>query len=271
MLLVCDACSVSVSVRPERLGVSRSTRDSGHRSRCVSFALLLAAVTRGLGNNEKTKLVPSAVPWIGAQPAHWVHKRLKLAYRFSKGKNAQQLSAAYIAQHPGPYPVYSGQTENEGVMGSIDSFAYDMPEALVVTTVGSSKVMTPRLIRGRFSLSQNCALITPLRDDCPRFLCYQLPALFAFERASIPEHLQASLRIEDLRRFDGLFPPAEEQRRIADHLDRLTAALDERLHKLSLSVARLREYRAALVSAAVTGKLARHIASPNNSARGRPL
>jgi type I restriction enzyme S subunit len=220
-------------------------------------ALIQRAVTRGL--DPSARRVKSAVPWIGAHPAHWVQKRIKLEYRFSKGRTAQQLSAAYIAEHPGPYPVYSGQTEDEGVMGCIDRYAYDLPEALVVTTVGSTKVMTPRLIRGRFSLSQNCALITPLADACARFLCYQLPALFAYERASIPEHLQASLRIEDLRRFDALFPPPEEQRRIADHLDRLTAAIDQRLHKLALSVARLREDRSALVSAAVTGKLNRKL------------
>ena len=49
MLMVCAACPVSVSVRPERLSVSGSTRDSGHHSRFVPFALLLAAAARGIG------------------------------------------------------------------------------------------------------------------------------------------------------------------------------------------------------------------------------
>ena len=52
MLLVCEACPVSVSVRPARLGVSGTTRDSGHHSRFVPFALLLATAARGLGVDE---------------------------------------------------------------------------------------------------------------------------------------------------------------------------------------------------------------------------
>jgi hypothetical protein len=49
VLLVCEACPVSVAARPERLSVSGATRDSGHHSRFVPFALLLAAAARGIG------------------------------------------------------------------------------------------------------------------------------------------------------------------------------------------------------------------------------
>ena len=48
-LLVCEACPVSVSVRPERLSVAGGTRDPGHHSRFVPFALLLATAARGIG------------------------------------------------------------------------------------------------------------------------------------------------------------------------------------------------------------------------------
>ena len=46
---MCAACLVSVAARPERLSVSGATRDSGHHSRFVPFALLLAAAARGIG------------------------------------------------------------------------------------------------------------------------------------------------------------------------------------------------------------------------------
>ena len=49
LLLVCPACPVSVSVRPGRLSASGTTRDTGHHSRFVPFALLLAAAARGIG------------------------------------------------------------------------------------------------------------------------------------------------------------------------------------------------------------------------------
>jgi hypothetical protein len=49
LLLVCEACPVSVSVRPARLSVSGVSRDSGHHSRFMPFALLLATAARGIG------------------------------------------------------------------------------------------------------------------------------------------------------------------------------------------------------------------------------
>jgi hypothetical protein len=49
LLLVCEACPVSVSVRPERLSVSGVSRDPGHHSRFVPFVLLLATAARGIG------------------------------------------------------------------------------------------------------------------------------------------------------------------------------------------------------------------------------
>ena len=49
LLLVCEACPVSVCVRPARLSVAGGTRDPGHHSRFVPFALLLATAARGIG------------------------------------------------------------------------------------------------------------------------------------------------------------------------------------------------------------------------------
>jgi hypothetical protein len=64
MLLVCEACPVSVAVRPERLSVSGSTRDSGHHSRFVRFVLLLAAAARGMGVDgaDLLEVGPSSEP-----------------------------------------------------------------------------------------------------------------------------------------------------------------------------------------------------------------
>ena len=49
--------------------------------------------------------------------------------------------------------------------------------------------------------------------------------------------------------------PPEEQQAIADHLDQETAKLDALIGKVREAIERLQEYRTALVSAAVTGKI----------------
>lgn len=145
---------------------------------------IVQAVTKGLDPSVRMKNL--GIPWLGEIPAHWERRPLKSLVDFRKGKDAQRITAEFIGANLGPYPVFSGQTENAGLMGSIDSYDFDAPEGVIlVTTVG--KVGTTRILDGRFSLSQNCALMTPKTDDVNlRFLRYQLDPLFSYEASRVP-------------------------------------------------------------------------------------
>lgn len=50
-------------------------------------------------------------------------------------------------------------------------------------------------------------------------------------------------------------PPLMEQHSIADYLDRQAAKLDQMTTKVESAIERLQEYRSALITAAVTGKI----------------
>lgn len=50
-------------------------------------------------------------------------------------------------------------------------------------------------------------------------------------------------------------PPYSEQRDIADYLDQETSRLDKMIATIEQAMARLRQYRSALITAAVTGKI----------------
>jgi type I restriction enzyme S subunit len=116
--------------------------------------------------------------------------------------------------------------------------------------------MTPMVLRGRFSLSQNCLIMVP-RDPpvSPRFFYYQLHPCFTYQRAGIPDHMQPSLRISDLLKYEMASPPPGEQQAIAEHLDRQVGTLDSLTNKICDVIDRLMEFRTALISAAVTGKI----------------
>ena len=180
---------------------------------------------------------------------------LKNEFKFEKGRSAQNLTASFIHDNPGEYPVYSGQTDNDGVMGFISTYEYDVDDVLFATTVGA-KAMTPLTLEGKFSLSQNCLIMRPKSPaTVTRFFYYQLHPLFAFERGSIPAHMQPSLRISDLHKYAVACPGEVEQAQIAAHLDRQTNDLQTIGAKIREAIDRLKEYRAALITAAVTGKI----------------
>ena len=228
-------------------------------------ALIARTVTRGLppeaakaaGLEPNPEMKDSGVDWLGETPTHWGEDKVARLFRAMKGRNAAQLTKEYCATIEGEYPVYSGQTENDGVMSSIDEFEFDAGEDgyLFSTTVGA-KAMSLMHLKGKFSLSQNCMVIAPMSDKVQvRFYYYHLQPLFQFERGLIPEHMQASFRMEDLYQYRVAIPPKDEQRAIADYLDQVCATADDLLEVTERAIVKLNEYRQALITSAVTGKI----------------
>lgn len=218
-------------------------------------AVISQAVTKGLNPNAPMKA--SGIEWLGQVPAHWETRKVSHLFRAGKGKNGQMLTKEFCAVNEGPYPVYSGQTEDEGVMGTWYEFEFDFGEigVLFCTTVGA-RAMHLKQLYGRFSLSQNCMIVWPTDSRCiTRFFFYHFQPLFQWERSLIPDHMQPSFRMEDLYSFSIGVPPITEQNEIVEFLDSETQKIDTLITEATQAITLLRERRAALISAAVTGKI----------------
>lgn len=193
----------------------------------------------------------SGIEWIGKIPEEWSNIKIKSFYDFEKGKNAQLYTAEYIGKHEGQYPVFSGQTENNGVMGFIDTYDYELNECLFTTTVGA-KVMTPKLLKGKFSLSQNCLIMKPKKECNNHFFFYCLISLFDYEKGAIPSYMQPSLRIDDLKKYGFYIPDLENQNRIADFLDKKCAEIDTLHSDIEKQIHILGEYKKSIITEVVT-------------------
>jgi type I restriction enzyme S subunit len=218
-------------------------------------ATISHAVTKGLDPTVPMK--DSGVEWLGEIPAHWFSNKISRLFSARKGTAAAMLTKEYIGGFPGPFPVYSGQTDNAGVMGCIEDYEFNAGERghLLVTTVGA-KAMFIRHIFGKYSLSQNCMTIGALRNESSlRFYYYLFQVLFDFAKSGIPQHMQASFRMEDFYQYKVPTPLRDEQEAIARRLDQETAEFDAAIADAKEAIALSRERRAALISAAVTGKI----------------
>lgn len=197
---------------------------------------------------------PTNIDWIGDIPVDWEVRKLKQFFVFEKGKNAGSFTQEYVNDEANTweYPVYSWQTENNWVMGMINSYIYDFEKVLFTTTVGA-KVMTPMCLGWKFSLSQNCVLM--VRSDKSveeKYIYYQLFPLFKRKLDDIPSHMQPSLRISDLNKFSIIFPPLTEQQAIADYLDTKTVQIDQIISLKQQQIELLKERRTALINHVVT-------------------
>jgi len=203
---------------------------------------------------EYAEYKDSGVEWLGEIPSHWEIKKLVWFFSAEKGKNGQLLTKEYCGLNAGDFPVYSGQTENNGIMGRINFYEFDVGNngVLFSTTVGA-KAMTLSFLQGKFSLSQNCMIIKPRKNNIiTRFYYYHCQPLFAKERGLIPEHMQASFRVEDLYSYRISLPPITEQTQITNFLDHETAKIDTLIAKQEKLIELLKEKRQAVISHAVT-------------------
>ena len=66
---------------------------------------------------------------------------------------------------------------------------------------------------------------------------------------------RASLGQDLLKRLPVLLPPIVEQKEIFEYLEKKTRQIDQQINVANKSITLLREYRTALISEAVTGKI----------------
>lgn len=102
-------------------------------------------------------------------------------YKFTKGTN--KLNKTIINQNKGTIPVYSGQSENEGIIGYTDKARFENDNGKVIKyiriiTVGNAGMLN--VISTPFSLAQNNGVLIPINKNVDyskidlNFVIYQL-------------------------------------------------------------------------------------------------
>jgi type I restriction enzyme S subunit len=119
--------------------------------------------------------------------------------------------------------------------------------------VGAALLLNRRRLLARPScIDNNMMGLIPQACD-PTWAMYWLSGLDLAELANpgaIP-----SVNEGQMRDTPAAVPPLPEQRAIAAFLDQETAKLDALVAKVREAIERLKEYRTALISVAVTGKI----------------
>ena len=85
-----------------------------------------------------------------------------------------------------------------------------------------------------------------------KYLMYSVKNIFEY---MANDNVVRILNSNTQKNISAPLPPLEEQTAIADYLDKETAKIDRLQAKIAESVARLKEYRSALITQAVTGKI----------------
>lgn len=228
-------------------------------------ALISRAVTRGL--NPDVKMKPSGIEWLGEIPEHWEVKRLKflVSEPLKYGANeAAELDAPTLPRYIRITDVdENGRLREETFKSIPEEIARpyllrdgDLLLARSGATVGKSFYYEPSwgraayagyLIRARFNSAKMM----------PRYVNYFTSSHQYWEWLN-SSFIQATIQNVSAEKYANLMvtvPPFEEQKAIIDYLDREAARIGTLIKKIQESIEKLREYRTALISAAVTGEI----------------
>jgi type I restriction enzyme S subunit len=203
----------------------------------------------------QAKKVSTNIEWLPLVPAHWLKLPLRALFSWNKGKDPARLDAVYCGAHPGVFPVYSGQTSNEGVFGEIDTFDFNFDsECALISTVGAL-AGSMRVVSGKFSLSQNCAILIPKSDLAnTRYLNYLWPTIWSVLKSKIPSDMQPSVRLSDLGEVWLYLPPAEEQQEIVQALDEYQNLISEITAETQSSIEKIKELKDSIITNSIAGE-----------------
>ena len=228
-------------------------------------AVIARAVLRGL--DASAELRDSGVTWLGEVPSHWRVSRLSRWFEVTLGKMLDEAKFAGTVGDVLPYVRASNIKAERLDLSDVNSMPFTPSEQvkfslrngdLVVVEGGSIGVNAPieEDMHG-WGFQKTVNRVRAIRGDLTRFLGYQIDVireagvLNMITNVSTIQHLTA----EKLERIVVAMPPIEEQAAIVSHIRRATSAIDRAVETAEEGVRLARERRAALISAAVTGKI----------------
>ncbi len=234
-------------------------------------ALISLTVTRGLpedaaieyGLEPHTRFKDSGVEWLGDVPEDWEVKRLK----YSASINDEILPETTKPDFDFLYVDIGSVTLLEGIIRKESMTFEDAPSrARRKARAGDAIVSTVRTyLRAIASIpetddvlivSTGFAVIRS-RLLCPRYLGYALKES-SFVEQVVARSVGVSYPAVNASEIGDIaipLPSENEQTAIADFLDCETGRIDNLIGKVEALITRLQEYRIAIITDAVTGKI----------------
>lgn len=227
------------------------------------LAVITQAVTKGL--NPDAPMRDSGIPWLGVVPAHWKLPALALRYKVELGKmlDEKQITKEHLTPYLRNVDVQWGKINFEDLpemdIAPQEYGRYSIEEGDVLVCEGG-EVGRAAIVSAQTSVIGFQKALHRLRattaEESPDFIFYTMlwaanTGVFNEEGNSTIAHLTA----EKLRRYRFPQPPLPEQVVIVGRLGTATKKIQRLLDKAVTAIARLTEYRSALITAATTGKI----------------
>lgn len=207
-------------------------------------AMINQAVTKGLDLGVPMK--DSGIEWLGEIPEHWEVKRMRFLCDITTGGKDTENR-----EDNGLYPFYVRSQTIE----RISSYSFD-GEAILTAGDGVGVCKVWHYVNGRFDFHQRVYMMSNFQFVLGKYLFYYLKENFGKEVMK----LSAKSTVDSLRRpmFQNFVIPLgtlQEQEQIILKIEKEEIRIQNIIDKTQEEIQLLIEYKVALISEVVTGKL----------------
>lgn len=231
-------------------------------------ALITHAVTKGLDAGVPMK--GSGVEWLGQVPAHWSTSRLQfVAAIFNSNVDKKSYAGQKAVRMCNYVDVYYNERITVGIAfreatatpAEIDTFALRRGDVIITKDSESADdIGIPALVMDDLPevvCGYHLTLLRATDQIVPEFLfrVFQTSAIAAYFEAKTPGVTRFGLSLDVIGSTPIPLPSPDEQRVVCKYLNEQTVRIDTLIAKTERSIELLREKRAELITAAVTGKI----------------
>lgn len=227
------------------------------------IAAISQAVTKGL--NPDVPMKDSGIEWLDIIPEHWNIIKLKWFSKIYSGGTPDKNNEDFWEDGTIPW-INSGTVNQEYITTPSQyitkeafqsSSAKWIPKgALVMALAGQGKTKGMVAQLGiKTTCNQSMAAIIPDNRAHPRYILYWLMINYQNIRNLGGGNQRDGLNLVMLGNIQCPIPPIEEQVKIVNKLDSEEVVFKNLSDKTQKAINKLQEYKTALISAAVTGKI----------------
>ncbi len=224
-------------------------------------ALISQAMTRGL--NPAARMKDSGVQWLGMVPEHWEVRRVKYLSSILRGKFSHRPRND-PRFYDGPYPfIQTGDitaanryiTEYQQTLNELGfSVSKLFPKGTLVMSIAAN-IGDLAILQFESCFPDSIVGFVPNASVIREFLYYSLMAMKQEIMGASTINTQSNINIEQIGTLFTACPPISEQKSIVAYIDRETTRIDLLISRIREAIQNVKEYRVALISAAVTGKI----------------
>jgi type I restriction enzyme S subunit len=226
-------------------------------------AIINQAVTKGLDPNAPIK--DSGIEWLGEIPEHWEVKKVKWVHQTTSGGTPKTSDPE---NYDGHIPwlrtldlnndnVYDFEIQiTEKALSESSAKVVPANSVLVAMYGGAGTIGKSGLLKFNAAINQAICAILPNGITIPEYLHYFVIFFRPYWMVGAEgTRRDPNISQDDIKNKEFIFPPIQEQQSIVHHIESECSKIDFKKARTEELIELLTEYRTALISEAVTGKI----------------